>query len=50
MSWMDGVEKDLRNLGVVNWITRAQGLDGWSKFLRADQDPQRVVVRIIIIQ
>jgi hypothetical protein len=24
MGWMDGVEKDLRNLGVVNWKTKAQ--------------------------
>jgi hypothetical protein len=30
---MDGVEKDLRNLGVVNWKTRAQERDGCRKFL-----------------
>jgi hypothetical protein len=29
---MDGVEKDLRNLGVVNWKTKAQEQDGWRKF------------------
>jgi hypothetical protein len=45
MRWMDGVEKDLRNLGVVNWRAKAQETDGWRKF----QDPQRVVVSIIII-
>jgi hypothetical protein len=32
MRWMDGVEKDLRYLGVVNWKTKAQERDGWSKF------------------
>jgi hypothetical protein len=31
--WMDGVEKDLRNLGMVNWKTKAQERDGWRKFL-----------------
>jgi hypothetical protein len=32
MRWMDGVEKDLKNLGVVNWKTgtKAEGLE---KFL-----------------
>jgi hypothetical protein len=30
---VDGVEKDLRNLGVVNWKTKAQERDGWVKFL-----------------
>jgi hypothetical protein len=24
MRWMDGVEKDLRNLGLVNWKTKSQ--------------------------
>jgi hypothetical protein len=33
MRWMDGVEKDLRNLGVVNWRARAEEIDGWRKFL-----------------
>jgi hypothetical protein len=33
MSWMDGVEKDLRNLGVVNLRAKAQERDGWRKFL-----------------
>jgi hypothetical protein len=32
MRWVDGVEKDLRNLGVVNCKTKAQR-DGWRKFL-----------------
>jgi hypothetical protein len=31
--WMDGVEKDLRNVGVVNWRAKAQKSDGWRKFL-----------------
>jgi hypothetical protein len=30
---MDGVEKDLRNLGVVNWKTMTQERDGWRKFV-----------------
>jgi hypothetical protein len=29
---MNGVEKDLGNLGVVNWKTKAQEQDGWRKF------------------
>jgi hypothetical protein len=33
MRWMDGVEKVLRNLGVVNWRAKAQERDGWRKFL-----------------
>jgi hypothetical protein len=33
MRWMDGVEKDLRSLGVVNWRARAEERDGWRKFL-----------------
>jgi hypothetical protein len=32
MSWMAGVEKDLRNC-VVNWKTKAQEQDGWREFL-----------------
>jgi hypothetical protein len=32
MRWMDGVEKDLRNLGVVNWKIKAQERDGWRNF------------------
>jgi hypothetical protein len=27
------MEKDLRNLDVVNWKTKAQERDGWRKFL-----------------
>jgi hypothetical protein len=30
---MNGVEKDLRNLGIVSWKTKAQEQDGWRKFL-----------------
>jgi hypothetical protein len=33
MRCMDGVEKDSRNLDVVNWKTKAQERDGWRKFL-----------------
>jgi hypothetical protein len=44
MRWTDGVEQDLRNLGVVDW--RA---NGWKKVFRTGQDPQRVAVPIIII-
>jgi hypothetical protein len=45
MRWMDGVQKDMRNLGVVYWRAKAHERDGW----RAGQGPQRVVVPIIII-
>jgi hypothetical protein len=31
--WLDGVEKGLRNLGVVNWKKKEQEQDGWGKFL-----------------
>jgi hypothetical protein len=49
--WMDGwmVWRRMRHLGVVNWKIKAQAGDGWRKFLRVGQDPQRVVVPIIII-
>jgi hypothetical protein len=30
---MDGAEKDLRNVRVVNWKKKAQEWDGWRKFL-----------------
>jgi hypothetical protein len=30
---VDGVEKDLRNFGVVKWKTKAQAGDGWRKIL-----------------
>jgi hypothetical protein len=33
MRWMNGVEKDLRNLGVVNWETKAQDRNGWRSFI-----------------
>jgi hypothetical protein len=33
MRGMDGVEKDLRKLGVINWKTKAQERGGWTKFL-----------------
>jgi hypothetical protein len=33
MRWMDGVEKDLRNLGVDDWKTKPQERDIWRKFL-----------------
>jgi hypothetical protein len=32
MRWMNGVEKDLSNLDVVNWKIKAQERDGWRKF------------------
>jgi hypothetical protein len=50
MRWMDGVEKDLRNLGVVNWKTKAQDRHGWSKFLKQAKIHKGLyVVPIIII-
>jgi hypothetical protein len=33
MRRMDGVDKDLRNFGVVNWKTKAQERDIWREFL-----------------
>jgi hypothetical protein len=33
MRWVDGVEKDLKNLGVVNLRANAQERDSWRKFL-----------------
>jgi hypothetical protein len=33
MRGMDGIEEALKNLGVVNWKTKAQELDGWRRFL-----------------
>jgi hypothetical protein len=30
---MDGVVKDLRNLGMGNWKTKAREWDGWGMFL-----------------
>jgi hypothetical protein len=32
MTWMDDMEKDLMNLGVVNWKTKDQEQDGWRNF------------------
>jgi hypothetical protein len=37
---MDGVEKDLRNLNVVNWKTKAQERNGWRKFLEQAKTPK----------
>jgi hypothetical protein len=31
--WIDGVEKDLRSFGVVNWKAKTQDRDGWRNFL-----------------
>jgi hypothetical protein len=31
--WIDGVEKDMRNLGVVNWRAKSQERGSWRKFL-----------------
>jgi hypothetical protein len=31
--WMDCAEKDLMNLGVVSWKTKAQERHGWREFL-----------------
>jgi hypothetical protein len=33
MRWTDDVEKDLRNLGVVDWKRKAQERDDWREFL-----------------
>jgi hypothetical protein len=44
---MVGVEKDLRNLDVVNWKTRHKfGMAG--ERFKANQDPKRVVVSMMI--
>jgi hypothetical protein len=42
MRWMDGVETDLRNLGVVNWKTKAQERDGWRKFSEQAKTHERL--------
>jgi hypothetical protein len=44
MRWMGGVEKDLRNLGGVNWKTGTRA--GWlEKVFRAGHGPERLVVQ-----
>jgi hypothetical protein len=42
MRWMDGVEKDWRNLGVVNCKTKTQERDGWMKFLEQAKTHKRL--------
>jgi hypothetical protein len=42
MRYVDGVEKDLRNLGVVNWKTKAQERDGWRKILEQAKSHKRL--------
>jgi hypothetical protein len=42
MRWMDGVEKDLKNLGVVNWRAKTQDRDGWRKFLEQAKTHERL--------
>jgi hypothetical protein len=32
MRWMEDVERDVRNLSVFNWNTKAQERNGWRKF------------------
>jgi hypothetical protein len=39
---MDGVEENLRNLGVGNWKTEAQELGGWRKFLEQIRNHKRL--------
>jgi hypothetical protein len=48
MRWIDGVEKDLRNLGVVNVKAKAQEWDGWRKFLEQAKT-QMVIVPVVVI-
>jgi hypothetical protein len=38
----DDVEKDLRNLGVVNWGVKAQERDSWRKFLEQAKTHERL--------
>jgi hypothetical protein len=47
MRWMDGVEKNLRNFGVINWKTKAHK-SPLEEVFRAGRDQQMVVVPIII--
>jgi hypothetical protein len=49
MRWVDGVEKYLRNLGVINWKTKAQERDGWRKFLEQAKNHKGPIIIIIII-
>jgi hypothetical protein len=39
---MDGVDKDLRNLDIVNWRAKAQERDGWRKFLEQPKTHKRL--------
>jgi hypothetical protein len=32
--WINGVDKNLRDMGLVNWKTKAQERDGWRKYFR----------------
>jgi hypothetical protein len=47
MRWSDSVEKDLRNLDMVNWKTKAQDRDG-EKVYRAGQVPQRDIFKFVL--
>jgi hypothetical protein len=49
MRWVEGVEKDLRNLGVVKWRTKTKERDSWRKFLGQAKAQEDFVVPIIII-
>jgi hypothetical protein len=42
MRWMDGMEKDLWNLAVVNWRANAQERDGWITFLEQAKTHERL--------
>ena len=35
LRWLDGVEKDLRNVGIRDWRRRALDRDGWKEVLTA---------------
>jgi hypothetical protein len=39
---MDGVEKDLRNVGVVNWRAKPQERDGRRTFLEQAKTHERL--------
>jgi hypothetical protein len=37
LRWLDGVEGDIKDLGVKRWIIKAQGRKEWSVILREDK-------------
>jgi hypothetical protein len=49
LRWMDGVERDLRNLGVVNWKTKAQERDGRRMFLEHAKTHKGLIIILSLV-